>query len=58
MAEDAETFHAMQAPAIRICTAAVPVPFSPPLEDFDLPGVGEVQAALRRAAGAGSGVLS
>jgi acetoin:2,6-dichlorophenolindophenol oxidoreductase subunit beta len=58
MAEDAETFHAMQAPAIRICTAAVPVPFSPPLEDFVLPGVGEVQAALMRAAGAGSGVLS
>jgi pyruvate dehydrogenase E1 component beta subunit len=46
MVEDAETLAALRAPAVRVCTAPVPVPFSPPLEDFVLPGEARVEAAI------------
>ena len=31
-----------------VCTAAVPIPFSPPLEDAWLPGAEEIAAAAKR----------
>ena len=37
VAEDWETCRVLRAPVRRVCTAAVPIPFSPPLEDFVLP---------------------
>jgi acetoin:2,6-dichlorophenolindophenol oxidoreductase subunit beta len=46
IAEDAESLHALRAPAQRVCTAPVPVPFSPALEDAVLPGVDRVLAAI------------
>jgi pyruvate dehydrogenase E1 component beta subunit len=46
MAEDRDTLRSLRAPAVRVCTAPVPVPFSPPLEDFVLPGVERLHAAL------------
>lgn len=46
-AEDAPTFHALRAPIIRVCAAAVPVPFSPPLEDHVLPDARDISNAVR-----------
>jgi acetoin:2,6-dichlorophenolindophenol oxidoreductase subunit beta len=45
--EDEQTFHALQAPVRRVCTAPVPVPFSPPLEDVVLPDVEDIRDAVR-----------
>lgn len=36
----------LRAPARRVCTAPVPVPFSPPLEDFVLPDAARVRDAV------------
>jgi pyruvate/2-oxoglutarate/acetoin dehydrogenase E1 component len=47
VAEDRETFRALQAPVQRLCAAAVPVPYSPPLEDFVLPNRERIAAAAR-----------
>jgi pyruvate dehydrogenase E1 component beta subunit len=49
--EDPGTFHALRAPIERVCTEPVPVPYSPPLEDFVLPGTEKLKAAVRRATG-------
>jgi pyruvate dehydrogenase E1 component beta subunit len=46
MAEDGETLRALRAAPRRICTAPVPVPFSPPLEDAVLPGADRITAAV------------
>jgi pyruvate dehydrogenase E1 component beta subunit len=46
MAEDGDTLRALRAAPRRICTAPVPVPFSPPLEDAVLPGVDQITAAV------------
>ncbi|MGD9997489.1 MAG: alpha-ketoacid dehydrogenase subunit beta [Ilumatobacteraceae bacterium] len=46
--EDVATFRALQAPVARVCSAAVPVPFSPPLEDFVLPDADNVASAVRQ----------
>src|SRR2546430_10694063 len=35
--EDLETFRALKAPVQRVCAVAVPVPYSPPLEQAALP---------------------
>jgi pyruvate dehydrogenase E1 component beta subunit len=46
-AEHAPTFQALRAPIARVCAAAVPVPFSPPLEDHVLPDAANVADAVR-----------
>jgi pyruvate dehydrogenase E1 component beta subunit len=46
-AEDGATFRALRGPIARVCTAPVPVPFSPPLEDHVLPDATDVAAAVR-----------
>lgn len=46
-AEDGPTFRALRAPIARVCAAAVPVPFSPPLEDHVLPGADDIVDAVR-----------
>ena len=49
IAEDPATFRALKAPIRRVCAASVPVPYSPPLEDFALPDKPRLIAALRAA---------
>lgn len=46
-AEDWETCRALRAPIRRVTTAAVPIPFSPPLEDFVLPDEARIASAVR-----------
>jgi pyruvate dehydrogenase E1 component beta subunit len=46
-AEDAETFRALRAPIRRVCGAATPVPYSPPLEAAVLPSVDRIVDAVR-----------
>ena len=48
--EDDASFRALRGPVQRICAAAVPVPYSPPLEDFVLPNKERIAAAARAAA--------
>lgn len=50
-AEDWETCRVLRAPVRRVCTAAVPIPFSPPLEDFVLPDQQNIVDAVREALG-------
>jgi pyruvate dehydrogenase E1 component beta subunit len=45
--EDWATCQALRAPARRVTMPAVPVPFSPPLEDFVLPDQARIAAAIR-----------
>lgn len=45
--EDRETFRALRAPVQRVVAKPVPVPYSPPLEDFVLPGKPQITAAIR-----------
>ena len=49
VAEDWETCRALRAPVQRVCTAAVPIPYSPPMEDFVLPDQSRIVAAVRAA---------
>jgi pyruvate dehydrogenase E1 component beta subunit len=51
--EDWPTHQALRAPAMRVTMPAVPVPFSPPLEDFVLPDEARVSAAIRDVLGYG-----
>ena len=51
IAEDWDTCRALRAPVRRVCTPAVPIPFSPPLEDFVLPDQGNISAAIRESLG-------
>jgi pyruvate/2-oxoglutarate/acetoin dehydrogenase E1 component len=51
VAADPECFAALQAPPVRVCGLAAPVPFSAPLEDYVLPASGDVASGLRRALG-------
>jgi pyruvate/2-oxoglutarate/acetoin dehydrogenase E1 component len=51
VAEDWETCRMLRAPVRRVCTPAVPVPFSPPLEDFVLPDATRIAAAVRELLG-------
>lgn len=50
-AEDWETCRRLKAPIRRVTTAAVPIPFSPPLEDFVLPDQGNITQAVREVLG-------
>jgi pyruvate dehydrogenase E1 component beta subunit len=50
--EDADTFRALRAPVRRVCAHQVPVPYSPPLEDFVLPDADDVAKAARELVGA------
>jgi pyruvate/2-oxoglutarate/acetoin dehydrogenase E1 component len=43
-----ELFDALDAPIQRVAAKDVPMPFSPPLEEFVIPGVDDVIAAVRR----------
>jgi pyruvate dehydrogenase E1 component beta subunit len=52
MAEDPDTFAALQTPMRRVCTRAVPVPFSPPLEDHVLPGADRLYQEILAVMGA------
>jgi acetoin:2,6-dichlorophenolindophenol oxidoreductase subunit beta len=47
IAEDWQTCRALRAPVRRVCMPAVPVPFSPPLEDFVLPDRGRIAGTVR-----------
>jgi pyruvate dehydrogenase E1 component beta subunit len=49
--EDWPTLQALRAPARRVTMPAVPVPFSPPLEDFVLPDQGRITATIRELLG-------
>ena len=51
VAEDWDSCHALRAPMRRVCMPAVPVPFSPPLEDFVLPDKARIASAIREAVG-------
>jgi pyruvate dehydrogenase E1 component beta subunit len=46
--EDAATFKALKAAPQRVCAAAVPVPYSPTLEQAALPDRAAITAAIRR----------
>ncbi|MFN8524186.1 MAG: alpha-ketoacid dehydrogenase subunit beta [Chloroflexota bacterium] len=43
-----ELFDELDAPVVRVGARDVPMPFSPPLERYVLPGADEVAAAIRR----------
>jgi len=43
-----ELFDELDGPVIRVAAKDVPMPFSPPLERYVLPGPEEVVAAVRR----------
>jgi acetoin:2,6-dichlorophenolindophenol oxidoreductase subunit beta len=51
IAEDWETCRGLRAPVRRVCMPAVPVPFSPPLEDFVLPDQARIAGAVRELLG-------
>jgi pyruvate/2-oxoglutarate/acetoin dehydrogenase E1 component len=51
VAEDWDTCHALKAPVRRVTMPAVPVPFSPPLEDFVLPDQAQIASAAREVLG-------
>jgi pyruvate/2-oxoglutarate/acetoin dehydrogenase E1 component len=51
IAEDWQTCRALRAPVRRVCMPAVPVPFSPPLEDFVLPDRGRIAGTVREVLG-------
>jgi pyruvate dehydrogenase E1 component beta subunit len=47
VAEDWQSCRMLRAPMRRVCMPAVPVPFSPPLEDFVLPDQARIASAVR-----------
>jgi acetoin:2,6-dichlorophenolindophenol oxidoreductase subunit beta len=51
IAEDWETCRMLRAPVRRVCTPAVPIPFSPPLEDFVLPDQARIAGTVRELLG-------
>ena len=51
VAEDWETCRSLRAPVRRVTMPAVPVPFSPPLEDFVLPDQARILGAVRELLG-------
>jgi len=42
-----EAFDHLKAPIRRVCSLDVPIPFSPPMENYVIPDVDKVQAAVR-----------
>jgi pyruvate dehydrogenase E1 component beta subunit len=51
VAEDWETCRMLRAPVRRLCMPPVPVPFSPPLEDFVLPDQSRIASTVRELVG-------
>jgi len=51
VAEDWDTCRKLRAPVRRVCMPAVPVPFSPPLEDFVLPDQARIAGTVRELLG-------
>jgi pyruvate/2-oxoglutarate/acetoin dehydrogenase E1 component len=51
IAEDWDTCRTLRAPVRRVTMPAVPVPFSPPLEDFVLPDQARIAATVRELLG-------
>jgi pyruvate/2-oxoglutarate/acetoin dehydrogenase E1 component len=51
VAEDWESCRMLRAPVRRVTTPAVPVPFSPPLEDFVLPDKARIAGAVHELLG-------
>jgi len=51
VAEDWECCQMLRAPVRRVCMPAVPVPFSPPLEDFVLPDQSRIVGTVRELLG-------
>jgi pyruvate dehydrogenase E1 component beta subunit len=51
VAEDWDICRGLRAPVRRVCMPAVPVPFSPPLEDFVLPDQAQIAGAVRELLG-------
>src|SRR5918993_1467401 len=45
-----EAFEWLDAPVVRVAALGTPVPYSPPLEEYHLPQVGDVLAAARKLA--------
>jgi pyruvate/2-oxoglutarate/acetoin dehydrogenase E1 component len=43
----AELFDYLDAPILRVAARDVPIPFSPPMEDFVLPKAADVIAAVK-----------
>ena len=43
-----ELFDQLDAPIQRVAARDVPMPFSPPMEEFVLPNVGDIMAAVHR----------
>lgn len=46
--EDPETFARLKAPVARVCALQVPIPYSPPLEDYVFPNRTRIADAVRR----------
>ncbi len=46
--EDQATFSALKAQPVRVCGLPVPIPFSPPMEQFVLPNKQKIVAAARK----------
>lgn len=47
--EHEETYRALVSAPVRVCSAPVPVPYSPPLEDAVLPNSSKVRQAIEKA---------
>jgi pyruvate/2-oxoglutarate/acetoin dehydrogenase E1 component len=45
--EDPDVFSQLKAPPRRVCGLDVPIPYSPPMEQFALPGRDDIRAAVR-----------
>jgi pyruvate/2-oxoglutarate/acetoin dehydrogenase E1 component len=45
--EDKKTFAGLKARPVRVCGLPVPIPFSPPMEQYVLPNKGKIAAAAR-----------
>jgi pyruvate dehydrogenase E1 component beta subunit len=46
-----ECFDYLDAPIERVATKDTPIPFSPPMEQFVVPGEAEIISAVRRTLG-------
>ena len=49
--ESPDVFASLSAPPLRITTTPTPVPYSPPLEDYVLPGAAHIIEGVRRVVG-------
>ncbi len=49
--EDADTFRSLKAPTRRVCGLDVPVPFSPPMEEYAIPDKERIAEAIKQVVG-------